>query len=66
MDITEHDVIVVGAGNAATCAALSAQGERRLGADARRSRRRTGAAATRPSPAAPGASSITASTTSRG
>jgi tricarballylate dehydrogenase len=24
MDIPEHDVIVVGAGNAATCAALSA------------------------------------------
>ena len=25
MDIPEHDVIVVGAGNAATCAALSAK-----------------------------------------
>jgi succinate dehydrogenase/fumarate reductase flavoprotein subunit len=26
MDIPEHDLIVVGAGNAATCAALSAEG----------------------------------------
>lgn len=27
MDLPEHDVIVVGAGNAATCAALSAKRE---------------------------------------
>jgi len=34
MDIPEHDLIVVGAGNAATCAALSARENGALGVDA--------------------------------
>ena len=61
----ELDIIVVGAGNAATCAALSARenGARVLMLESPPRRR---AAAIRPSPAARSASSITAARTSRG
>ena len=66
MDMPEYDVIVVGAGNAATCAALVGQGKRRVGVAAGDFARSIGAAAIRPLPAAPGASSITGSTIWRG
>ena len=57
------DVVVVGAGNAAFCAALAAAESRRLGARARAGAGGRSPAATAASPPAPCAASTTASTT---
>ena len=63
--MSEHDVIVVGAGNAAFCAALAAQRAGRLGADARSARPGRGGRQQPLHRRLDAHASITASTTSR-